>query len=190
MRLLERFYWKLDDSVQEKYRKTIRFLARLVVLALPLYLIMWLGVDMYPLQVTVASQSGWVLKSAGYSVEQNGAGLDVNGFRFYIVQDCTGWKSMLFLFALIFAVPGVALRRRLLGMVFGLPILWLGNLSRICAVVVTENGWGIDTAMFVHNILFQAGLIAFVLGLWIAWLRFPETWIYRRIRNYIKPVMR
>lgn len=159
---------------QRRMLRMLIFLARLVALSLPLYLVMWLGLDLYPLQLAAASQSAWLLQALGYQVLRDGTLLTINsGFVVSIVPDCTGWKSMLFLFALIFAVPGIAMKKRLWGLL-GLPLVWAGNLTRILAGVAAWDLWGVEASLLIHDWLFQAGLVALVLGIWIAWLMWAQ----------------
>lgn len=156
---------------QRRMSRALIFLARLNVLAVPLYLIILIGADLWVLQLGVATHSSWVLQALGYQVVQDGASVTVNqAFRFFIVQDCTAWKGMLFLFALLFAVPGIALKKRALGLALGLPVIWLVNLARIAGIVVAQSFWGTRTAMLIHDWLFQAVLIFTVLGIWAVWL--------------------
>ncbi len=156
---------------QRRLLNTLSFLLRVVVLSLPLYVLIWSGASLYPLQAAAASQSAWLLRAAGYSVIQSGTGLLVNSsFEFFIVPDCTGWKSMLFFSALVLAVPGAALKKKLKGLAAGIPLVWAGNLMRIAGVVAVQGAWGTEFAMAVHDTLFQAGLAATVLGLWAIWL--------------------
>ncbi len=171
---------------QARMMRMLEFLVRVCVLALPLYLVIWLGLDLYPLQLAVASQSAWLLQAAGYGVVQEGTGLTADGFGFFIIPDCTGWKSMLFLFALVLAVPGISLRRRAWGLALGMPLIWLGNLARVTGVVAAQGAWGTDAALVIHDWLFQAGLVALVLGIWIVWLlwvknklTFPTAFLHR-----------
>jgi exosortase/archaeosortase family protein len=65
---------------------------------------------------------------------------------------------------------GVSMKRRVLGLVLGIPAIWLGNLGRVVGVVMAKDVWGIENAMLVHDWVFQAGLIVIVLGIWIIWL--------------------
>lgn len=156
---------------QERLWRVLEFFIRVIILSLPLYFIIWLGVDLNLLQVAVASQSAWLLQAMGYQVVQDGIGLIVNSsFQFFIIPDCTGWKGMLFLFALIIAVKGISVRKRAIGLMVGTPALWLGNLGRVAGVVVAKDVWGIENAMLVHDWVFQAGLIVLVLGIWVIWL--------------------
>jgi exosortase/archaeosortase family protein len=166
----------------------LAFLLRLCLLSIPLYLVIWLGVDLWAMQVAAASQSGWLLQAMGYRVVQEGAGLTVNGFTFFIIPDCTGWKSMLFLFALVFAVPAISLRKRLAGLALGIPLIWLGNLGRVAGVVLAQGAWGTEGAMLIHDWLFQAGLVSLVLGIWLAWLLWARGRISVNIPAFIRRV--
>ena len=156
---------------QARMLRVLGFLVRLIVLSLPLYLVIGLGINLWGLQVAVASQSAWLLQAMGYQVVHEATGITINqGFQFFIIPDCTAWKSMLFLFALVFAVPGIGIRKRLIGMVVGIPVIWAANLARIIGVVLVQGAWGIETAMFIHDWIFQMGLIGLVLVIWIAWM--------------------
>lgn len=186
---MERFlFGRRLNRRQHRLWQTLEFLARLIILSLPLYLIIGLGVSLYPLQLAAAGQSGWILDAMGYSVRQEGAYLTVSGggpvqdFPFYVNEDCTAWKSMLFLFALILAVPATTLglghrpsqtavwRRRGLGLLVGIPVIWLGNLGRVVGVVLAERSYGVETALLIHDYWWQFGLIALVLVIWAGWL--------------------
>jgi len=153
--------------------RVFAFLVRLLLLSIPLYVVLSLPGILLPLQHIVAGNSAWILGSAGYAVSQQGIMLTISGaepFAFIISEDCTAWKSMLLFSALVFAVSGVGMRKRVYGILFGLPLIWAGNLVRIWMVVATQQSYGVDTAMFLHNILWQAGLICMVLALWIIWI--------------------
>lgn len=161
---------------EKRLKLTLWFLVKLLVLALPLYLIIWLSIDLSQLQVAAASELEFMLKQLGYDVFRDGSLVTVdaqtgNPFTFFIVEDCTAWKSMLFLFALILAVPSIPWKRRLAGIAAGLPLLWFGNLMRNLTVVLTERAYGIDTAMVVHDWLWRAGLVIMVLLIWLVWWR-------------------
>ena len=156
---------------QARMRDVLVFLVRVTALSLPLYLIVWMGADLLSLQLAAASHSAWLLSALGYQAVQEGVSVTVgNGFRFFIIPDCTGWKSMLFLFALIFAVPGAALVKRLWGLAAGLPMVWAGNILRIAGTVWAQGIWGTEFALSLHDTLYQAGLVSLVLAIWCAWL--------------------
>lgn len=160
---------------QRKMWSILEFLIRLIILSIPLYLVLVFALDISYMQNTVASQSASVLRGLGYNVFQDGyhiiVGTVQDNFYFMINEDCTAWKSMLFLFALIFAVPGIALKRRLIGLVIGLPVVWIGNLIRVVGVVLVERAWGMDFALMLHDYVYRLGLVALVLVIWIIWLK-------------------
>ena len=170
---------------QQRLYPAFHFFLRLVVLSLPLYLTILLSLSLYPLQYATAAQSAWALRGLGYLVTQDGAELatalpgDQAAFHFFISEDSTAWKSFLFLFALLFAVPGIAWRKRLIGLAVGLPYLWLGNLSRVLAIVAVERSYGLQAALFTHDYLWRFGLISLVLAAWAVWLH----WVLPRART-------
>lgn len=153
----------------------LEFLIRLLILSIPIYFVLIFAIDLSPLQHAVADHSAAVLKSLGYSVMQDGyhiiVGTVYDHFYFMINEDCTGWKSMLFLFALIFAVPRIAWKKRIIGLVVGLPIIWIGNLARVIGVVLAEQAYGVEFALALHDYGYRLGLVALVLIIWIVWLK-------------------
>ncbi len=169
------------NQEQQKLWHTLTFLVRLIVLSIPLYLIISLGINLYPLQYAVATNSHQILKFTGFHVMQDGASLTVGSeselkqpFSFTISEDSTAWKSMLFFFALVFAVPAIHTKKRLLGLLIGIPLVWIGNLIRVWGIVMVERGYGIQAALIAHDYLWRFGLIALVLVLWVFWLKFSK----------------
>jgi len=178
---------KLNEG-QERLWKAFIFLVRLLPLSIPLYLILWLNVSMLPMQRAVADQTVWILRALGFDATESSLIISVGAvdpFIFYIGEDCTGWKSMIFYFALILATLGTGTRKRLLGLAIGIPLIYLGNLLRIIAVVFVEEAFGYDAAMWIHDWLWQAGLMALVLGLWLIWLELD--YLKGKADSIIKP---
>jgi exosortase/archaeosortase family protein len=158
---------------QQRLWETLLFLAKVLMLSLPLYLVLAFSVSMAPLQGFDAFVSSGILRAMGFAVQQEGSLVTVgNGepFSFFLSEDCTAWKSFLFFFALVFAVPGMLLRKRLLGLAFGIPILWLGNQARIVGVVLTESVTDVNFAMLTHDYLWRTFLVVLVLMLWVLWM--------------------
>ncbi|MBL7160596.1 MAG: exosortase/archaeosortase family protein [Candidatus Aenigmarchaeota archaeon] len=161
---------------QERMKSTLMFLLRLMAFSLPLYGIIFFA-DLTVLQGAVAGNSYWVMEGMGLSPSINGAEMQVDDFHFIISKDSTGWKSMLFLGALILSVPAVSWKRRGLGLVIGIPLVYIGNLGRVVGIVMVEQAWGVEAAMIVHDWLWRFGLIALVLCIWGIWF-----WRVRRGR--------
>jgi len=165
---------KLTEK-QKRLLNLEKFLLRLVALVVPVYLIITLGVSLLPLQLEAARESAWALQAIGYQTELAGTGIAVDfggisPFFFVITADCTGWKAMLFLAALTIAVPLRSWRQRLACIIPGIAILWGVNLLRVAAVVVAYTSFGYRTAMLVHDYLWQVGLGAAALVIWVAWM--------------------
>jgi exosortase/archaeosortase family protein len=189
---------KLNKS-QLRMLKTFEFLVRLLLLSIPLYLIIGFGMSsnlLKPLQASVAGQSGWVLEQMGYRILYDDVFITAYSdygkepFNFMINEDCTGWKSMLFLFALMFAVPAITMRKRLIGLVIGVIVIWIGNIARVVGVVLAERAYGVEVALLVHDYLWQVGLICLVLVIWLVWLywvkRKKKLTFYQRLRRLVR----
>lgn len=171
--MLERFLKNLTPE-QERLRDTLEFFVRLMILALPLYGIIFF-VNLFPLQALVAGHSFILLEGMGLAPTIQGAGIQVGDFPFFISKDSTGWKSMLFLGALILAVPGIRWRKRWLGLLIGIPLIYVGNLGRVIAIVLAEQAWGFEAAILIHDWLWRFGLIALVMGIWLAWFYWTRS---------------
>ncbi len=166
------------NAQQKRLYDTLLFLVRLAALSLPVYAVISSGFSLYPLQVAAASQSEQVLLFMGMQVSRNGAEMNADGFRFFISEDCTGWKSMLFITALVLSVPAVAWNKKLAGILAGVPVVWLANIVRIVSVVIVQKSSGLRAAMLFHDLFWQFFLAGVVLAAWVAWFLFaarPET---------------
>lgn len=161
----------------KKLWTALMFLVRLLILSIPLYMVLWLNMSLLPLQNMVADHSVQILEAVGISTARDGLIISCgvsDPFIFYIGPDCTGWKSMLCFFALVFATMGVSMRKRILGVVVGIPLIYTGNIIRIVVVVLAEKSYGPEAAMLIHDWLWQAGLLGLVLVVWFAWLKWEK----------------
>jgi exosortase/archaeosortase family protein len=161
---------------QKRLWELEKFLLRVLVMVIPVYLILTFGISTLPAQYEVARESEWLMSSMGMEAAQYGTGVivgvpDKGPFFFVIGPDCTGWKAMLFFAALLLAVPRRAWRARIAGMALGLSALWVMNVLRVVEVVQVYASSGYWTAMLVHDYLWQVGMGAAALVLWLVWLR-------------------
>ncbi|MFH1237448.1 MAG: archaeosortase/exosortase family protein [Candidatus Aenigmatarchaeota archaeon] len=185
------------DRAQKRLLETLVFLIKMLVFAIPLYAIMQLQNILLPLQEMVSANVVSLLQLCGFEAYRSGFLIASDGIAFIVSEDCTGWKSMLLLAALVCAVPRIAWKKRFAGIAAGLIVIYLGNLARIMVVVLVWKAYGIGTASLIHDIFWQLGLIALVLLTWIAWLawagkiRCPicerKTTLIKRPRKLIKP---
>ncbi len=165
-----------------KLYDTLMFLVRFLLLSIPLYLILLMDISLLPLQQAVSGNTLWILNVMGFTAHSEGLIMyvgDTDPFIFYTGPDCTGWKSMLCFLALVLATMGATMKKRAAGLVIGIPLIYAGNLARIVGVVLLEDAYGPEAAMAIHDWLWQAGLIALVLLLWLAWLR--SDWLKKHI---------
>lgn len=158
---------------ENKHYPVLIFLLRLLALAIPLYLVIWFA-NLYPLQVIVAQHSRFILGTMGFDVIIDGFNMRVGDFQFFISEDSTGWKSMMLLFALIFAIPKIAWKKRLIGLL-GIPLIYIGNLGRVISIVLAEKTMGFEAAMTVHDLGWRLGLVVLVLILWVIWLKWAKV---------------
>jgi exosortase/archaeosortase family protein len=170
---------KIPKSPKQKRLWNLqKFILRLLILAIPLYLVISFGIDLGPAQLEVARESYLLIKSSGINAELYGTGIMAYAggapIFFVITPDCTGWKAMLFLSALVVAVPKRGWKLRLAGIVPGIVVLWAVNILRVLAVVQVFMAYGLGSAMLVHDILWQIGLGLCALAIWLAWLKLPH----------------
>ena len=162
---------------QKEMLSVLSFLVKMLILVIPIYVVLYFGISLYPLQETVLNQSVFIFDVSGFRPERDGFLITVNNtheFGFAVSEDCTPWKSIWLLISLMIAVPGIGIGRRILGMVAGSVILWAGNLARIFYIVWTEQFVGYDFAMFVHDYFWKAFLVVLVLLIWIIWLQWND----------------
>ena len=178
------------DRRQKKLFETLLFLLKLLAFAIPLWAILSFQNVLMPLQGMVSQNVQALLQALGFAVSKDGFLIKADGIIFFISEDCTGWKSMLLLAALVCAVPRAGVKKRLWGLAAGIPVLYAGNLARILLMILVWNAYGFELAMTLHNYLWQAGLITLVLALWVAWLcwagKLGKT-LLKRPHKLIKP---
>lgn len=176
---------RLRPKAKKRLNKLIAillFLLKFNLLAIPMYLLMYLNISVPELQSFVANAVHALLSMLGYSTVVEGyiikfaAGLTI--FSVDINFDCTGWKSMYALFALVIATP-VKYRwgweqnwkQKLKFLAIGLPAIFIVNIFRIATTIAVAMSFGAAYLDIVHTLLWQEGLIIAVVAIWYLWLR-------------------
>ena len=157
------------------------FLSRFAVLALPFHLILWTNFDAFFLQIIVAKGVFYLLSVSGVFVTQADNFLYVQApflWAIEIIKDCVGWKSFLAFSGLVFAVRGASAKTRLFGLVAGAPVIFFGNIIRIYTSIYASLIFGTETFPFIHDVLWQWGLMMIVLVAWLCWMRHFKVGIY------------
>ena len=150
------------------------FLVKLNILAIPLYILLAIDFSFPPLQSFLASALGNALNLLGYAASVNGYFISVidglSTVAFEINMDCTAWKSMYFLAALVIAIPAKQ-EKKMKFLAITLPILLVINFFRILTTIILGFQYGFEYLEIVHTFLWREGMIFVVLGFWYIWLR-------------------
>jgi exosortase/archaeosortase family protein len=88
-----------------------------------------------------------------------------------IGRACTGYRSILALLALIFAVPGIGLLRKASAFLKFLPVMVIVNYLRVYSTIVLGILFGDEFFNVVHTFLWREGLIIVIILLWTYWLK-------------------
>ena len=161
------------NEKQRKLWSVITFLARITVLSLPLYFILWVNPSFDSLQYAVRDNVLLAAKVVGVDADVDGFDLKLNTVdgpvTINIAADCTGWKSAVAYLALVLAVPRIGGKKRLLALV-GIPILYVVNVARIAFLLWVVVNMGFGYFRIFHEYLWKLGLSLAVLAIWYVWL--------------------
>lgn len=168
------------DDVLETIREThpqlfqvLLFLIRFNILAIPLYLLLWIDFDPVWLREINAQMTGLLIDLAGIDVTQSGTIVQTPHLTMDVSVDSTGWKSYFALTALIIAVTNVSWRERVIGIGIGLLVVAVGNLTRLVTMIYLVEVAGISYDL-VHDLLWRWGLTLLIFGYWAFWLTYGE----------------
>ncbi|MCK5474082.1 MAG: exosortase/archaeosortase family protein [Candidatus Aenigmarchaeota archaeon] len=164
---------KKFTATQARLWEALVFVARFMLLALPFYFVLWINFDAYFLQVLTAKTVAYLLGILNVVVELQGHILYIPQAEWTveIIKDCVGWKSVMALWGLIFATRNIAFKKRIYGVVLGIPLIFAGNVIRIASSIWLSIVFGLDKFSIIHDMLWQWGLIALVLGIWWFWVK-------------------
>jgi exosortase H (IPTLxxWG-CTERM-specific) len=94
------------------------------------------------------------------------------GFAFEISRGCLGLVPLALLAAGIVAYPAPG-RKKLWGLLVGLPALAALNVVRLVQLFVTGVRWPAAFG-FAHEVVWQAIVVLAALGIWAAWVRWAD----------------
>lgn len=151
------------------------FLIKFNLLAVPIYIIIWLDLSWPAMQELVAQISYSILKFFGYNVVIEGIRIGMMSENVIanalITFDCTGWKARYALLALTIATPIIAWKKKAKFLVVALPVLFAINILRIVFTITTAFRIGFEHLEFVHSVLWSQGMIIVVVAIWYLWMR-------------------
>ncbi|HEX32852.1 MAG TPA: exosortase/archaeosortase family protein [Candidatus Aenigmarchaeota archaeon] len=168
---------KLNKFNTKLYTAFLFFL-RLVIFSVPLYLMIWLNIDMFYLEYLQANVTSSVLTKLGYNntleiiTDTQYTGLPIpalvfDAFTIGIGRPCTGIRSVLAFLALVFAMVNIDMKRKIVALLF-VPIIFMVNVFRLVTTVILGYKFGLE---FVHSFLWQWGMLLVILLFWLAWFR-------------------
>ncbi|MEK6887439.1 MAG: exosortase/archaeosortase family protein [Candidatus Aenigmatarchaeota archaeon] len=169
----------------EKLLHLLKFFVKFNLFAIPLYIILLSKFEWAWLEQFVVSIVTPILQLLGYNPTVHDLLISIpikNGSWGAVINwDCTGWKSMLAFFALIMATE-FPLRRKLAGMVL-IPVIFVINLLRIVFMFFYVRTFDLANYQTVHAVVWSWGLIATIIVLWLLWLRFDFTKVFKKKRK-------
>lgn len=93
-------------------------------------------------------------------------------FAFHVVSECGAIEVMAIFFSAVVAFP-TTWRKRAIGLVCGLPLMYLLNIFRLTLLaVIGAVDHGGQWFKFTHEYLWQAVYIVFVVVVWMIWIEF------------------
>lgn len=164
-------------------REGIIFLATFLVAAVVLYFV--LSPFETNLQKIEANQTQSILNAVGVDTTPAGNPIQfwMNGKLIEISALCSGLLEMILLASAILATPTATPRKKILGIIIGVAILYMFNLFRIAVTLLQLEHASFSFAELTHDVLFRLILIVGFAALYGAWLNFDKVRIVLRQRG-------
>lgn len=116
-----------------------------------------------------ASLADWLLHLTGFSSLQEANLLSLESFSVEVALECVGIYQVLVFSSAVLAFPAGA-KKRLLGILLSLPLFYLVDLLRICALLLVGN-FHPRLFEFIHLYTGQIFIIFVVLLAWLFWIK-------------------
>ncbi|BBL45403.1 hypothetical protein MJ1_0232 [Nanobdella aerobiophila] len=96
--------------------------------------------------------------------------LHVGSVNFIIDQECTGFKSVFAIFAMIFSTPILNIRNKIMYFIYSSLILYILNIFRLWSVFFLYVRFNLNP-YFVHNVLWEIFTTMFLVIFWIIFIK-------------------
>jgi len=167
--------FELGKKGIEKIELLADFLIKFNLLAIPMYVLLFSGVEFYSLQLLLTELVYGIITALGYEAVKNGIMLTFVSPPFVstVVMGvgCTAWKSMYALAALMLASPVPNDRKKLKHILLGIASLFVLNVLRLVTTVLVGYWFGMWYLEIVHTVLWREGMIFAVVALWLWWVK-------------------
>ena len=151
-------------------------LVKVAAVFLVLYVLLYVGLQklvavgaVAPLLGATATVLGACSRATGLSATTVGTDIYLATRTLRIDLGCTALPLMIVYTALVLAYP-LPWRRKAIGLLVGLPVLAIANFVRLVAVAQLSGRLGQDAFLFVHDYMFQIGMVGVVIALWGGYL--------------------
>lgn len=173
-------------SKEKRLYDVLLFLVKFFLLSFVLHFLIWLNIDMTCIQNFVGESIHFILTITGFSITKTGTFFilkDSSGTLFaQITRDCIAWKSILAYICLIFATEvktkkkkrkekktffeSLKKNKKFTAMLTGSAIIFFANIVRLATTFAFVHIYGIKYFDFIHNILWQGGMMILIIALW------------------------
>jgi len=92
------------------------------------------------------------------------------GVALQVIEECTGAYEMIIFAAALWAFP-TSWRKKLWGLLLGLPLLYAINVVRMMLLALVQAHGNRNLFDFMHIYFWQATLILMILGVFILWIK-------------------
>ena len=120
------------------------------------------------LATTMAQAEYWIFSLFTDDISMQARTVTYSGFPVTIVGECVGLLEFMIYTAAILAFPA-SWRQRAIGLVCGLPLLYLFNLVRIMMLLLVGAS-SAELFEFFHVYFWQITLVLLVGGVWLLWV--------------------
>lgn len=121
----------------------------------------------------LASQMGMVLGLLGYTAKVSGSTVLLPSRTLLVIPECTAVYVMAVYASLVLAYP-FSTRRKMGALAIGLPIIYIANFGRLLAVAVLAFYVKGNMYNFLHDYLFQLGMVLVTFGVWVGVLEYDR----------------
>lgn len=122
--------------------------------------------------VGTATVSAQLAKWLGIAATRSGTLIYLSSRTLSVDLACTAVFIVALYAALVLAYP-VSPQQRMLGIAFGVPIILVANVLRIVAAAQVAE-IAPSAFQFVHDYMFQVGMVLVTAAVWAAWLSFAR----------------
>jgi archaeosortase B (VPXXXP-CTERM-specific) len=120
------------------------------------------------MMVGTAQIEGFILGIFSSGAHASGKLVTYGHFPVKIIEECTGIYEILIFIAAVMAFP-TSLKKKGIGLAFGIPLMYLFNIVRILVLLVVGSYY-YEIFDFMHLYFWQVTLILMITSVWVLWI--------------------